>query len=55
MIIIVETEKGEEFRYESDHVPAIGDRVVSDYLGYRVTGRTWYVDRGMAGLWVEIE
>lgn len=55
MIIEVITNDVIEFRYESDHVPAIGDRIVFEHFGYRVTERTWQLDQGIVELWTEIE
>lgn len=44
-----------EFRYQADHVPAIGDRIVFEHFGYRVTDRTWQLDTGTVELWTEKE
>jgi hypothetical protein len=44
-----------EFRYESDHVPAIGDRLTYNRAGYRVTDRVWRVETGTVELWTEKE
>lgn len=55
MIIEVIADEIVQFRYESDHVPVIGDRIVFEHLGYRVTDRSWHLDDGTVELWTEIE
>ena len=55
MIIEVVVNDRLELRYESDHVPAIGDRIISGHFGYRVTERTWQLDQGIVELWAEME
>ncbi|MET0426643.1 MAG: hypothetical protein ABW046_22440 [Actinoplanes sp.] len=40
-----------EGRFLSDHVPAVGDRIMFCGGRYRVTGRTWDIDKG----WVELQ
>jgi hypothetical protein len=46
-----------EFRYEADNVPVIGDRIVFQYTGYRVTDRVWRLDNSDSDveLWTEKE
>lgn len=55
MIIEVIWDDRLEYRYESDHVPVIGDRVTFADVGYRVTERTWRLDGGTVELWTERE
>jgi hypothetical protein len=55
MIIQVIGDEVDEFRYESNHVPAIGDRIVFEYFGYRVIDRTWRIGDGIVELWTEKE
>lgn len=55
IIVVVICDDVEEFRYPAENVPAIGDRIVSDYTGYRVTDRTWRLDEGIVELWTEKE
>lgn len=55
MIIEVVVNDCLELRYESEHVPVIGDRIVSNYTGYKVTERTWQRDQGIVELWAEME
>lgn len=55
VIIEVIADETVQFRYESDHVPVIGDRIVFEHFGYRVTDRSWHLKDGTVELWTEIE
>jgi hypothetical protein len=39
-----------EGRFLSDHVPAVGDRIVFCESLYEVTGRTWRIEEGRVEL-----